>query len=297
MPIQTRRRGFFRSLGFAGWISAAFLAAPLVGCRDMTDVTGSISRSDQPMPTDQEGLRAYADRWGKAYDSNPGEKVASINYARALRALTRYSEAEAVMRVAAVKAPKDYEVLGAYGKALADAGEFAQAKDVLTRAYPIERPDWTILSVQGSVEDRLGNYDGAQNFYREALKISPGEPTVLSNLGLSYALTKQLPLAEADATPGGRPARRPTRAFVKIWRSCLRLTANFPKPSRSAVKDMSAEDAARNVQAIRAMIAQNDTWRTLQSEAREESGPRPPRTGCVAIRPGSLPAEPSASRD
>ena len=29
---------------------------------------------------------------------------------------------------------------------------------------------------------------------------------------------------------------------------------------------MSAEDAARNVQAIRAMIAQNDTWRALQSK-------------------------------
>lgn len=276
MPIQTRRRGFFRSLGFAGWISAAFLAAPLVGCRDMTDVTGSISRSDQPMPTDQEGLRAYADRWGKAYDSNPGEKVASINYARALRALTRYSEAEAVMRVAAVKAPKDYEVLGAYGKALADAGEFAQAKDVLTRAYPIERPDWTILSVQGSVEDRLGNYDGAQNFYREALKISPGEPTVLSNLGLSYALTKQLPLAEqtlrqAVASPAADARIRQNLALV------LALEGKFSESEQVSRQDMSAEDADRNVQAIRAMIAQNDTWRALQSKpAKKRASPSAP---------------------
>ena len=49
------------------------------------------------------------------------------------------------MQAAAVKAPKDFEVLGAYGKALADNGEYLQAKDVLTRAYPAERPDWTIL--------------------------------------------------------------------------------------------------------------------------------------------------------
>jgi len=41
------------------------------------------------LPTDETRLRAYADDWGKRYDGNPGEKVASINYARALRALTR----------------------------------------------------------------------------------------------------------------------------------------------------------------------------------------------------------------
>ena len=236
MPIQPRHRGFFRSLGAAGWIAAALLAAPLAGCRDMTDVTGSISHSNQPMPTDPDGLRAYADRWGKAYDSNPGEKVASINYARALRALTRYSEAEAVMRVAAVKAPKDYEVLGAYGKALADAGQFAQAKDVLTRAYPIERPDWTILSVQGSVEDRLGNYDGAQAFYREALKIAPGEPSVLSQSRPILRADETVAVGGADAASSGlQPARR-TRAFVKISRSFSRSRANSRNPSRSAVK-------------------------------------------------------------
>ena len=34
-------------------------------------------------------------------------------------------------------------------------------------------------------------------FYTSALKIAPGEANVLNNLGLSYALTKQLPQAEA----------------------------------------------------------------------------------------------------
>ncbi len=273
MSLLIRRRGFFRSIGAVGWISAALLAAPLAGCHDVSDVTGSVSHSSQEMPTDPAGLRAYADRWGKAYDENPGEKVASINYARALRALTRYSEAEAVMRVAAVKSPKDYEVLGAYGKALADAGDFAQAKDVLTRAYPMERPDWTILSVQGSVEDRLGNYDAAQAFYREALKIAPGEPSVLCNLGLSYALTKQLALADetmrqAVASPAADARVRQNFALV------LALEGKFSESEQVSRQDMSAEDAERNVQAIRQMIAQNDSWQALQSNAAKKR-PRP----------------------
>jgi Flp pilus assembly protein TadD len=252
--------------GAAGWLALALAAAPLGGCQNFGDVTGSIGGANQRLPTNEASLRAYADRWGKIYDKNPGEKVASINYARALRALTRYTEAAAVMQAAAVKSPKDFEVLGAYGKALADVGQYLQAKDVLTRAYPAERPDWTILSVQGTVDDRLDDHVSAQRFYREALKIAPGDPSVLSNLGLSYALTKQLDLAEealrqAAASPRADARMRQNLALV------LALDGKFAEAEQVSRQDMSAQAAKANVEAIRSMIAQNDTWRTLESGA------------------------------
>jgi Flp pilus assembly protein TadD len=134
--------------------AAAAGAALLAGCQDFGDVTGSIGGSTA-MPTDEAKLRAYADDCGKRYERNPGEKIASIEYARALRALTRYNEAVAVIQTAAIKAPKDFDVLGEYGKALADAGQLAQAKDVLTRADTPDAPRWDVLSVQGTVADRL----------------------------------------------------------------------------------------------------------------------------------------------
>jgi Flp pilus assembly protein TadD len=251
---------------WASWLALALAAAPLGGCQNFGDVTRSIGGANQQLPTDEASLRAYTDRWGKSYDKNPGEKVASINYARALRALTRYTEAAAVMQAAAVKAPKDFEVLGAYGKALADNGEYPQAKDVLTRAYPAERPDWTILSVQGTVDDRLDDHTGAQRFYREALKISPGDPTVLSNLGLSYALTKQLDLAEDALRQAAASPRADTRVRQNLA-LVLALDGKCAEAEEVSSKDMSAQAATANVQAIRAMIAQNDTWRTLQSGA------------------------------
>jgi Flp pilus assembly protein TadD len=268
-----RREGSRRRRRVGAFLALALAAAALCGCRDFGDVTGSLTGSSQAMPSDDASLRAYADHWGKVYDSNPGEKYASMNYAQALRALTRYSEATAVMEAAAVKAPKDFQVLGAYGKALADSGRFEQARDVLTRAYPAERPDWTILSVQGSVADRLNDHDGAQRFYREALKIAPGEPNVLSNLGLSYALTKQLGLAEdalrqAAASPRADSRVRQNLALV------LALDGKFAEAEQVSRQDMSAEAAARNVQAIREMIAQNDSWKTLQSGARKSRGMR-----------------------
>src|SRR5580658_8152563 len=85
-------------------LALALAAAALCGCRDFGDVTGSLPGSSPAMPSDDASLRAYADHWGKVYDANPGEKYASMNYARALRALTRYSEAASVMQAAAVKA-------------------------------------------------------------------------------------------------------------------------------------------------------------------------------------------------
>jgi Flp pilus assembly protein TadD len=252
-----------------GWLRAASLlaltalVAPLAGCHDMSDVTGSIARPEQALPTNEADLRAYADDCGKRYDRDPGAKVASINYARALRALTRYSEAVAVMQAAAVKAPRDYEVLGAYGKALADAGQFEQAKEVLGRSYAPERPDWSIMSVQGSVADRLEDHVSAQQFYRDALKIAPGEPSVLSNLGLSYALTKQLP----DAEEALRTASENPRADARVRNNLaliLALEGKFDEAEAVSRKDMSPQAASANVLAIRQMIAQSDSWRDLQ---------------------------------
>ena len=250
-----------------GGVLALALSLALGGCQGFGDVTASISgRATTPLPSDPEGLRAYADHWGKVYADKPGEKYASINYARALRALTRYQEAEAVMQQAAVKAPRDYDVLGEYGKALADAGDFAQARDVLSRSYPADRPNWDYLSAQGSVADRLDDHAQAQSYYAEALKIRPDEPAVLSNLGLSYALAKHLDLADETL----RRAAALPRADVRVRQNfalVLALEGKFGEAEEVSRRDMSGEEAARNVAAIREMIAQNESWRALQKGA------------------------------
>src|SRR6201987_1476099 len=142
MPLLSSRPALLRAL-LATALAAA--AAPLGGCHEFGDVTGSIPRSTS-MPTDEARLRVYAEELGKRYDRNPGEKTASIEYARALRALTRYNEAVAVIQTAAIKAPKDFDVLGEYGKALADAGQLTQAKDVLSHAYTPDDPRWDVMA-------------------------------------------------------------------------------------------------------------------------------------------------------
>ena len=87
-------------------------------------------------------------------------------------------------------------LLAGYGRALADNGNFQQAFDVLGRAHSPDDPDWRILSAQGATLDQLGRFEEARQYYASALKIVPDEPSVLSNLGLSYVLSKDLPKAE-----------------------------------------------------------------------------------------------------
>jgi len=248
-------------------IALAIAAASLGGC-EVAGLSGpNVETAQAQAQTPAAGSdqwRAYADDWGKRYDQNPGDKTASINYARGLRALTRYSEATAVMRTAAIVAPQDNEVLGEFGKALADSGELSQAKDVLTRAYPEDRPDWTIMSVQGAVEDELGDHDGARKFYAEALKIAPGEPFLLNNLGLSYALTKQLPqaeatLREANASPHADARVRNNLALV------LSLEGKYAQAEDVSRQDMTDEAARANVKAIRQMIASRGAASALRA--------------------------------
>ncbi len=186
-----------------------------------------------------------------------------MNYARSLRALTQYAQAMAVMQRLAAKYPKDLDVLGAYGKSLADAGRLTEAADVLSRAHTPERPNWSILSAQGSVADQLGDHAQAQAYYDAALKIKPDQPQVLSNLGLSYALAKRLPQAEttlqrAVAQPGADMRVRQNLALV------LALQGKFGEAQTISSRDLSPVDAATNVATIRQMISQSNTWQQIQ---------------------------------
>jgi Flp pilus assembly protein TadD len=156
------------------------------------------------------------------------------------------------------------KVLGAYGKALADAGDFRQAAEVLSRAHTPDRPDWTILSAQGSVADQMGDHETARGYYEAALKIRPDEPSVLSNLGLSYALSRQLSkaeetLREAASQPAADARVRQNYALV------LGLEGKFAEAEAVSRRDLSPADAAANIASIRQMISQSDTWREIQT--------------------------------
>ncbi len=259
---------------FSPQTALVVLALALGGCQSTSfgDITGS-TPPPPPSPDNQGALHAYADELGRKFDAHPNDKAIGLAYARALKGLTQYAQAVAVAQRIAVKYPHDLDVLAAYGKALADAGRLREAAEVLGRAHTPERPSWSVLSAQGSVADQLGDHAQAQGYYATALKIMPNQPQVLSNLGLSHALQRQMPEAEKDlrlaaAQPGADMRVRQNLALV------LALQGKFAEAEDISRRDLAPIDAAANVASIRQMIAQSDTWKNLKTADRK---PRPER--------------------
>ena len=243
---------------------AAMLGLGSAGCNrpSMPDITGSIGGADT-LPQGEAALRQYSEDAGKRYDTDRANKRNAMNYARALRALSLHSQAVAVMEGLAARNTRDQEILGLYGKTLADAGRLDQAAKVLANAHTPERPNWSILSAQGSVADQIGDHAQAQNYYAAALKIRPNDPAVLSNLGLSYALARDLPRAEATLREASGQPSADTRVRQNLA-LVLALQGKFGEAEDVSRRDLSAIDAAANVASIRRMISQSDTWRDIK---------------------------------
>jgi Flp pilus assembly protein TadD len=250
----------------------------------MTNSVGISESTD--LPRGQGALNRFAEEWGQRYDRNPKDKTTAMTYAHALRALGQHAQAVAVLQGLAARNPQDREILGAYGKSLADAGRLKEAAAVLVNAHTPERPNWSILSAQGSVADQLGEHDQAQNYYKAALRMRPDEPSVMSNLGLSYALDKKLPDAEQTL----RDAANNPRADMRVRQNLalvLALEGKFGEAEDWSRRDLAPIDAAANVASIRKMIAQSNTWRDLQQLDRQAQRRDPPKnsTSVAAVRP------------
>ncbi len=157
--------------------------------------------------------------------------------------------------------PNDKALLAGYGRALADNGNFQQAFDVLGRAHSPDNPDWRILSVQGAVLDQMGRHDEARRYYDSALKIEPDEPSVLSNLGLSYMLSRELPKAEETL----RRAYASTRADARVRQNLglvVGLQGRFSEAESIVKADLPPEEAAANVAYLKEMLSRKDNPRT-----------------------------------
>lgn len=238
----------------------AALAAGLGGCQTMSDVTGALtspgslaSRND-PAPGDP---RRTVELYGERYRKNPKDADTAIAYGQALRATGQRSQACAVLEQATIANPGNKPLLAAYGRALADNGNSQAAFDVLSRAHSPDNPDWRILSVQGTTLDRLGRHAEARSYYATALRIVPDEPSVLSNLGLSYMLTKELPKAEETLRRAYASARADTRIRQNLA-LVVGLQGRFAEAESIVKADLPADEAAANVAYLRDMLSRKN---------------------------------------
>ncbi len=244
--------------------AALMLAAVLAGCSTApkldTDVTGSIAA-----PVTGADFETAADAWGARYAKNPTDRATALGYAKALQQSGRTVQAVSVLQKAAIRHPNDREVLAAYGKALAAGGDLNRALDAVQRAQTPDQPDWRLLSAEGAILDQSGRHGDARARYAQALDIAPDEPSVLSNLGMSYLLTRELDKAEetlrrAAAMDGADSRIRQNLALA------IGLSGRFDEAEAIATAELPPAEAEANIAYLRSMMSERDDWKKLAGD-------------------------------
>ena len=239
------------------------LILALGGCASSSKVdtttTGSIAQ-----PKTQADFQQAVSYWGQKYAANPKSRDIDLAYAVALRQTGRSDQAVAVLQKAAIYFPDDRAVLAEYGKALAAAGSYSQALDAIRRAETPDNPSWQLISAEAAILDQMGHNDEARQLYARALKYAPNEATVLSNYGMSYVLTGELPEAEkllrqAIVQPDADSRVRQNLALV------VGLQGRFAEAEKIAGAEISPDQAKENVAYLRQMLAQRNTWQALKT--------------------------------
>ena len=236
----------------------AILAAGLGGCQTMSDITGSITSKADTASSRDTDPRSAVEVYGERYRANPKDADVALAYGQALRATGQRAQAVAVLEQATIAHPGNKALLAGFGRALADNGNFQQAFDVLGRAHSPDNPDWRILSVQGTALDQLGRHDEARRYYASALKIVPDEPSVLSNLGLSYVLSKDLPKAEQTLRRAFANGRADARVRQNLG-LVIGLQGRFAEAETIVKADLPPEEASANVAYLKEMLSRKDT--------------------------------------
>jgi Flp pilus assembly protein TadD len=268
--MRSTRSRFARLLASAAIVGA--IAAATAGCQttQSTETTGSLTLA--PADRSDADWRHDIEVYGQKYRENPSDLNVALRYTQALRATGQRAQAVAILEQLAMQNPTNKPVLGEYGRALAEAGDYEQALEVFDRAHTPDQPDWHILSAQGAVLDQLGRHDDAQRHYLTALKIVPNEPSVLSNLGLSYALAKDLPKAETTLrlAAGQHPVDPRVRQNLAL---VVGLQGRFAEAEGIARADLPPDQAAANVAYLRQMLAHKGTMPLANQAARYGAGP------------------------
>lgn len=245
----------FASLALVG--TALFVAG--CGSSNHSANRGSMIEGQAELLSETQ-LRQTSNEWEQRYDRNPEDKTAALNYAATLRAMGRHEQAVAILRRAVLAHQDDRDVLAAYAKALTAAGRFEEALQVISQAHSQARPDWRLLSAQGTILDQLGRHADARAAYAGALNIRPDEPTVLSNLGMSYVLEGNLVEAERtlrQAVAGGQRVDPRVRGNLAL---VVGLQGRFDEAMQIARQDLSPQEAEANISYLRQMLSEADRW-------------------------------------
>ncbi|MEM6625473.1 MAG: hypothetical protein AAGB25_05775 [Pseudomonadota bacterium] len=206
---------------------------------------------------------AQAAFWNDEYDKNPGDYENALEFAKALQLINSHKRAAEITAQALALKPGDPALAMTYAKSALHEGRPDLAGSALEQAEPNVDNDWKFYSMIGICFDQVGDHANAQLRYMRALRISPDNPKVLSNLGLSQALSGDPAQAEktlrrAVGLPEADAQIRQNLALV------LGVQGKFEEAAKLSASDLPQTIVRENNDYYRSLLSQDRHWGALK---------------------------------
>lgn len=154
---------------------------------------------------------AQATFWSREAQLNPADLESSIRLTAAVRRMGNARQAVDIAQMARQMHPRDPYLLAEYAASLIADERGTEAMKPLQEGLRSTPAYGRLWSLMGAALDQQEKYGDARRHYERALQITPNDPNVLANMGLSFALEGNAAVAEqwlrrAAAQPDAGPA-------------------------------------------------------------------------------------------
>ncbi len=131
---------------------------------------------------------AQAAFWSREYQLNPADLEAAVKLAAAVRKMGNAAKAAEITQTTRAMYPDDPYLIAEHAAALIALEKGREALKPLDKALHGAPGYARLWSLKGAALDQTGNYDLARQHYSRAMQITPNDPNIMANMGLSFAL-------------------------------------------------------------------------------------------------------------
>ncbi len=197
---------------------------------------------------------ARAAFWQREVNVDPQDIQAGLKLSQALRAIGRNDEAATAAEHVLVLHPGNVEGLVELARSDIARNQGFYAIDPAQRAAAAAPKDWRPQSLLGVAYDQVGRTADARAAWEQALKLSPNNPAILSNLAMSWFSSGDMAKAEpllrqAVAQPGVTLQERQNLALV------LGMEGRMAEAEEILRQDLPPEQANENLAWLKAHLA------------------------------------------
>ncbi len=184
--------------------------------------------------------------FAEQFEHDPTNAKIGLYLSNAQRQIGRFQEAADTAHNVLLFAPNNTDALLAAARAHIAAGDGFYAVDPLKHLSELKPNDWQAWSLLGVAYQQTKRPDDAQAAWQTALKLSPGNPAVLTNIAMADVSAGDFAAAEpllriAVATKGATMQERQNLALV------LGLQGKMPEAEKLLRQDLPPDVADANL--------------------------------------------------